>query len=44
MAQDAYSLRCSPQAHGPIYDCLERLEEEALKVVNKPQMKYIQIG
>lgn len=32
--QDAYSLRCSPQVHGPVYETLEFAEKVILREVN----------
>lgn len=32
--QDAYSLRCSPQVHGPVYETLEFTEKVVLREVN----------
>jgi histidine ammonia-lyase len=32
--QDAYSLRCSPQVHGPVYETLEFSENVILREVN----------
>lgn len=32
--QDAYSLRCSPQVHGPVYETLEFAEKVILREIN----------
>jgi len=40
MVQDAYSMRCSPQVYGVIYDCLVELEAIAEQSLNKMHFKY----
>lgn len=44
MVQDAYSLRCSPQVYGVVYDCLYELEERLQLSLNKPQFRFITLN
>ena len=44
MVQDAYSLRCTPQVHGVVYDCMTQIENQLPKSLNKPQGKTVTIN
>lgn len=44
MSQDAYSLRCSPQVYGVVYDCLSELKDQLELTLNKPQFRYISLN
>ena len=44
VVQDAYSLRCSPQIHGPIYESVWELERALDGLCNKVQSKWVEGG
>ena len=44
VVQDAYSLRCSPQIHGPIYEAVWELQRALGSLCNKAQSKWVEIG
>lgn len=44
IVQDPYSLRCTPQVHGVVYDCLEEVRNSLPGLLNRPQTRTFSLN
>lgn len=44
IVQDAYSLRCTPQVHGVVYELVQEVRQQLALSLNKPQGRFVVEG